>query len=227
MGLFPNPFAKKRPAARPALEEAAETDDQVTGFIAQVLGAGIDGRGKLKSAVEVATDARRKGSTEKAIDDVVARHTKLAAAGGFVTGLGGFATMLVALPANVLSFYVISARMVASIAHLRGYDINKPEMRTAVLLALAGSDADAVLRKAGLPTSGGIALGAVASRLPRSALMVVNKAVGFRLIKGISTKLLGRLGRMVPLVGGGVGATIDVMMLRKIAEAARREFPQK
>ena len=62
--------------------------------------------------------AARGGDVEAAIDDVVALHIKLAAAGGFVTGLGGFIT----LPANVVGFYGIATRMVASASSVRVSD---------------------------------------------------------------------------------------------------------
>ncbi len=45
--------------------------------------------------------------------------------GGFVTGLGGFVTMPVALPVNIAEFYVQATRMVGAIATLRGYDVQR------------------------------------------------------------------------------------------------------
>ena len=227
MGLLSMVRGKAKEAPRrSALDEAAVSDDKVTAFLARVIGVGIDGGGRIASAQQAASRARARGSVDDAIAQVISRHSRLAGAGGFVTGLGGFVTMLVALPANVVGFHVLAARMVAAIAELRGYDTKDPHIRTAVLLTLVGADADKVLKQAGISTGSSAALGVVASRLPRSALMVVNKAVGFRIIKGLSGKLLGRLGRAVPVVGGAIGAVFDTLMLRRIAEAAKREFPQ-
>ena len=42
------------------------------------------------------------------------------AAGGFITGVGGLWAMPLALPVNVVEFYVQAARMVSAIATLRG-----------------------------------------------------------------------------------------------------------
>ena len=47
------------------------------------------------------------------------------------------------LPANVLEFYLLATRMVASIASVRGYDIKQPEIRSAILLTLIDAEADA------------------------------------------------------------------------------------
>jgi hypothetical protein len=160
------------------------------------------------------------------VDAVVRGHLKLAAAGGFVTGLGGFVTLPVALPANVVEFYVVATRMVASIASLRGYDIKQPEIRSAVLLTLVGADADDLLKKAGVLSTGRLA-NLAAQRLPGPALMVVNKAVGFRLLTTASKKSLTRLGKGVPMVGGVLGAGLDTYLLKRIADQAKHEFPPR
>jgi hypothetical protein len=147
--------------------------------------------------------------------------------GGFLTGVGGFVTLLVAVPLNVIEFYVLATRMVAAIARVRGYDIDRPQIRTAVLLTLVGADADDLLRRAGVLTTAGVGerlTSLAAQRLPAPALMVLNKGVGFRLLTRAGRSVFSRLGRGVPIAGGAVGAGLDVYLLAKIAEGARREF---
>ena len=151
---------------------------------------------------------------------------KLAAAGGFVTGLGGFVTLPVALPANVAGFYLIATRMAAAIAHLRGYDLSRAEVRSAVLLSLVGADSDDLLKKAGYASTGRLA-NLAAERLPGPVLMAVNKGVGFRLLTQVGRKTFGRLGRGVPLMGGVIGAGLDGYMIKQIAEHVRTEFPRQ
>lgn len=196
-------------------------------IVERLLELGIDGRGPVDSAQLVA-DKARTGHPEAdgAIDAVVRQHLKIAAAGGFVTGLGGFVTLPVALPVNVAEFYLIATRMVASIACLRGYDLHQPEVRSAVLLALVGADSDDLLRTAGVAPGGRLA-SLAAERLPGPALMMVNKGVGFRLLSQIGRKGLQRFGKAVPLVGGAVGAGVDVYLLHRIADHARHEFPPR
>ena len=208
-------------------EESGMFSGAVTGLIESLLDVGIDGKGPFDSAQKVA-DVRRaeKPGAEEAVDAVVRSHLRLAAAGGFVTGLGGFVTLPVALPANVVEFYVVATRMVAAIASLRGYDIKRPEIRSAVLLTLVGADADDLLKKAGVASTGRLAHLA-AQRLPGPALMVVNKAVGFRLLSTAGKKTLSRFGKGVPVIGGVVGAGLDSYLLKKIADHARHEFPPR
>lgn len=196
-------------------------------FVERLLDVGIDGRGSFDSATQVADNARDKNpDPEQAIDDVVADHLKIAAAGGFVTGLGGFVTMPVALPANVASFYVVATRMAAAMATLRGYDVTAQEVRSAVLLSLVGADSGDLLRKAGYAGTGRLA-NLAAQRLPGPVLMAVNKGVGFRLLTQAGRKTFARLGRGVPLMGAAVGAGLDAYLLRQIAQHVRAEFPPR
>jgi EcsC protein family len=213
--------------ARLAPEEPGMFAGAVTGVIESLLDVGIDGKGPFHSAQRVADVLRaEKPDAEEAVDAVVRAHLRLAAAGGFVTGLGGFITLPVALPANVIEFYVVATRMVASIASLRGYDIFQPEIRSAILLTLVGADSDDLLKKAGVMSTGRLS-NLAAQRLPGPALMVVNKAVGFRLISTAGKKTLARLGKGVPVIGGVLGAGLDGYLLKRIADHARHEFPPR
>lgn len=211
-----------------ASNDPSRMDRVVDTLVDRLLRTGIDGLGKLDPAQEVAANAlRSERSPEAAIDAIVSTHTKLAATGGFVTGLGGFVTLPVALPANVVGFYLVATRMVAAIAAVRGYDVRRDEVRTAVLLALSGEDATEILRKAGSGMVAGRATSFALDRLPPAALMAVNKGVAFRIVVQLGEKGLGRLGRMVPLAGGVIGGGIDAYFMHRLAKHARKEFPQK
>lgn len=232
MGLLENfrPSRSEVEQARSALEDAREgraESGTIDRLVRMVMEVGIDGRGPIKSARAVADRAltAEHGDAEKAIRAVTGAGVRGGTIGGFVTGLGGFVTMPVALPANLLEFYVQATRMVAAVATLRGYDVTRPEIRTAVMLTLVGSDADEVLRKAGMTTGTGRVAALALRKLPASALMLVNKAIGFRLLRGIAERFLTRLGRGLPAVGGVIGGGIDAWMMSRIAANARKQFP--
>jgi len=195
--------------------------------VAMLIDTGLDGRGPLSSAREVADEvlARTGGDREAAIARLARATVVKGSIGGFLTGLGGFVTMPVSLPVNVAEFYIQAVRMVGAIATLRGYDVDDPRVRTAVLLTLVGSDTDEVLKKAGMTTASGRLASYALRGLPPAALMIVNKAVGFRLMRGVSEKVLSRFGRGIPVAGGLVGGGIDGYMMKKIADQAMKEFP--
>lgn len=206
----------------------AGAEGKAEAIVRLVFDAALDGVGPLPGAEAFAQQAlASSASPEDAVRQVISKTTKAAGANGFVTGLGGFVTLPVALPANVAGFAVLAARMVGAVAVLRGYDISRAEVRSAVLVTLAGADATELLRKVGVALPGGTALGLALARLPQSALVAVNKAVGFRLLVQVGERSLVRLGRAVPLAGGVLGAGLDVALLRRVAGEAQRAFPPR
>lgn len=228
MGLFGSDKRADTPAEA---EEAGPLDAAANAFVGKLLDFGIEGIGPVDSAAQVVAKARKKhgGDDERAIEEIVSDHVRMAGVGGFVTGFGGIVTMPVMLPANVLEFYTLATRMVASIAELRGYDVSGKGTRSAVLLSLVGADADDIIRRVGLSTAVGMTgsgrLASLAmSRMPKAAGMMINKAVGFRLLTTVGGKALGRLIRFVPVAGGIVGAGLDGYLMKRIADHARREF---
>ncbi len=216
-----------RPAGDPG--QWVTTQDNPTGgavapVIERMMDVGIDGRGRFSSAKAVADLAMAEyGDVDPAIDALLRSHLRLVAANGFLTSLGGFVALPVALPANVAGFYLVATRLVAGIASARGHDISQPEVRSAVMLALVGADADDLLKK----TSGagaGRLVNLAAERLPGPVMMAVRKGFTFRLFLRIARKSLTHAGRMLPLAGGFVGAGLDTYQLRRIADHARLEF---
>lgn len=223
---MPRIGSRRQPQEEPVPGEGGSLDALSTHLVERLLKTGFDGRMRFDSARAVAKGAldAQNGDAERAVADVVAAHRKLAATSGFLTSVGGLITLPVAIPANVVGFYTLATRMTAAIAAIRGYDINRPELRSAVLLTLIGTDAGDVMAKAGVTTTGGLA-GMATRKLPPAALMMVNKAVGFRLVSRMGGRVLARAGKAVPLVGGAVGAGLDVVLLNRIARQAREQFP--
>jgi hypothetical protein len=221
---------KRDRGAVPALaaaEGVVPDEGAVAKFVQVMLDAGIDGLGPLKSAQEMADAARRKSrSDETAVSRVARAHVTRGSVGGFVTSAGGFLLMPVALPVNVVEFYVQATRMVASIAWLRGYDVADPQVRTAVLLTLVGSEAEEVLDRAGLTKGPGKMVGFATQGLPPAALLMLNKAIAFKILRGVGERAFARLGRAIPLAGGVLGGGIDGWMMKRIADHAMNEFPR-
>lgn len=216
---------------RNALREARQggergNADVVTRVVERFRDIGLDGKFTFASAGRVAARARRRHrSTEHAVNLVVRQHRRGVALGGFVTGLGGFLTLPVALPLNVAEFYLQATRMVGAIAKLRGYDLNDDRVRTAVMLTLAGEDSRDILRQAGVGSISGHIADAFSGRMPQGTVMLVNKAIGFRMLREAGEHGLGKLAKGIPALGGLVGAWADLRHLSRIAAAARREFP--
>ena len=120
----------------------------------------------------------------------------------------------------------MAARCVGAIAHLRGCVIDSDDVRSMVLLSLVGAAGAGVLAQVGVGAGNGTAVSAL-RQLPGHVLVTINQRVGFRLFARFGETGVVNLARAVPLVGGGVGAGVNVVAIRTIARYARRSFPAR
>lgn len=132
--------------------------------------------------------------------------------------------MAVAIPADVTVFYTRATRMIAAIAHLRGYDVHSEEVRSVIAVSLIGSAGVEAMAKAGVEIGTKTAVAAL-KRVPGSVLIKINKAVGFRLVTKFGTKGTINLVKAVPVAGAAVGGTINVAGIRSIAGYSKSNFP--
>jgi hypothetical protein len=211
------------PAAQRFAPQAA------AGVLRQVLEIAIDGYQRFPGAEKVAERhlAKHDGDAELAVDTVIEQHIRLASVQGFVTSIGGLVTLPVALPANLTGIAVVQARMVASIAHLRGYDLGDPRVRTAVITCMLGEDGVTDrLKKASLPTSP-LAIATAPVFDPELDRLVSGEVVG-ELIARISGKRMGLMvTRRVPLLGGAVGAGVDGWSTYRIGQYADKSLVRR
>ena len=198
----------------------------VQGALDRILAWGVDGFGPLKGAQQIAEQhLTQHGDPDKAIDKLIATHTRLVAATGFATGVGGVLVLPITIPADVAAFYAMSARCAAGVAYLRGYDLRSDEVRSVVLLTLLGSAGAAVAAEAGIKIGTKSAIAAL-RRLPGRVLIEINKKVGFRLFTKFGSKGVVNLVKVLPLVGGGVGAGVNVAAMRGVGVYAKKNFPE-
>lgn len=194
-------------------------------FIKELLERGIKGVGPFAGAVQVAQEhANNADDVEQAIERLIATHVRLAAGSGFVTSLGGFVTLPITVPAGVGGLYLLGTRMCAAIAHLRGYDVCSEEVRSAIMVCMLGSAGTEVLRNAGVQI-GTKSTTAALKRLPGKVLIEINKKVGYRLLTKFGERGVINLAKLVPAVGGVIGATVDGLGCRRIAVYAKATFP--
>ena len=193
-------------------------------FVNKVLAVGVNGLGPYKSATQIAQEAlATHGDREVAIRRLVATHRRWVGSSGFATGLGGLVALPVTVPTDITVFYTLCARMSAAIAILRGYDINSEEVQSAVLISLLGASAAGALGGLGVEIGTKTALAGL-RKLPGRVLIEINKKVGYRLITKFGTKGTINLVRGVPLVGGGVGAGVNIFAINQIAKYAKSTF---
>jgi hypothetical protein len=212
----------------------------IGGEVARRLGPGVAGptvRALLERAIEgvpgipgaaAAADVRLRktdGDVQRAIDGLISQHVRLAAAEGFLTNIGGLVTVAVTLPANIAGIALVQCHLAAAILHLRGYDLQTPGVRDAVLVLLLDADArKALSRRLGTPVdAAAVARGAQ----PPGQRAAVATAVTAELIAAAGGKRLAAfVARRVPLLGGAVGGAGDAWATRRIGRQAAAVPPR-
>lgn len=200
------------------------------GFVQQALDRAIRGVGPLDGAAmagEKQRDAHH-GDVDKAIKDIIETHVRLAGAQGFVTNIGGLVTMTVTVPANIAGMALLQCRMVAAIAHLRGYDLDDRRTRNAILASLLGEERMlALIKKKKLPGTP-MALATAPVHDPHLDNVMANEVASELVTRVAGKRIASTVGRRVPVVGGLVGAGSDGYATWKIGRYVDREFlPRK
>ncbi len=195
------------------------------GLLRAIIEVAIEGRSGFPGAK--ATAARQledRGDRDAAIDALVAQHVRLASAQGFLTSVGGLVTIPVGFPANIAGMAALGIRMMAGIAHLRGYDVDDRRVRAALTLAMLGEDE---VRKL-----------VAEDKVPTTPLAVatapmfdpsLDRAISERVMGSLAARIGGKhaaviLVRRIPLVGGGVGAAMDGWITYGLGTYAMKEF---
>jgi hypothetical protein len=195
-------------------------------FVHQALDKAIAGVGPLPSAASAADKqlAEQHGDVEDAIHEVIENHVRLAGAQGFLTNIGGLVTMAVTVPVNLSGLALIQCRMVAGIAHLRGYDLADPRTRDAILACLLGEER--ILRMLTSRTLPGtpMEIAAAAAHDPALDRQLGTEVASELVARATGKRLAATVGRRVPVVGGMVGAGTDAFVTWKIGRYVDREF---
>jgi hypothetical protein len=197
-----------------------------TSFVREALHRAIVGVGPLPGAAAAADKQLREqhGDVEKAVHEVIENHVRYAGAQGFVTNLGGLVTAAFTIPANISGLALVECRMIAGIAHVRGYDLDDPRVRNAILTCLLGEDTvNSLVKRKKLPAPP-MALATAPTHDP-DLDRIISAEVASELITKVAGKRLAiTIGRRVPVVGGIVGAGADGYATWRIGRYADREL---
>ncbi|WP_223592380.1 EcsC family protein [Neobacillus bataviensis] len=200
------------------------TESKMTQVLDWAYEKAVNGLPGTETAEELAESYLEKNSSvEKAIDSLIRWQNAKGATSGFLTGLGGLITLPVAIPANIASVMYVQIRMIATIAHMKGYDLKDDQVKTFVFVCLTGQAASDILKQAGVRMGTALAKEAI-KKIPGEVIKAINKAVGIRLITKFGEKGIINLGKAVPLVGGIIGGTVDGIGTNTIGKTAKRVF---
>jgi len=195
-------------------------------YVRDVLDRAIDGVGPLRGAKRAA-DAKlveADGDVEAAIKSLIASHSRMAGVQGFVTNVGGLVTLAVSIPANITGLTLLQCHLVAGIAHLRGYDLDDPRVRNAVLVCMLGEDSVRTLVKSKRIPGGPMLLATSPVHDP-SLDSVISGEVTVELVGKVGgRRAVLWVGRRVPVLGGGIGAVSDAVNTHQVGSYAAQEL---
>ncbi len=194
--------------------------------IHRALDRAIHGVGPLEGAAAAADKQleEQKGDVDKAVHEVIENHVRLAGAQGFVTNIGGLVAVAVTVPTNIAGLALIQCRMVAGIAHRRGYDLEAPRTRNAILAALLGEERVlALIKKKKLPGTP-MALATAPVHDPQLSHVLANEVASEIIAKVAGKRAALVVARRVPVVGGVVGAGADGFASWKVGRYVDREL---
>ncbi|MEU8242253.1 hypothetical protein AB0C07_28715 [Actinoplanes missouriensis] len=170
-------------------------------------------------------DQVSEAAIERVIDRLIKESVAASSTNGFLTGLGGFVTLPLTLPANVAGSLVINARLVGSIAYLRGYDISDPHVQTLVTLGTAGGTLASTLHGVGVKVGAKLTAQMIKA-IPIAVIRRINAQVGFMLLAKYGTqRSVITLAKGIPVAGGLVGAGVDATLTALVGRAAKANFP--
>ena len=222
--------ATKRLGARLAPRVTDLAPNVTSAFVHQALTKAISGVGPLAGAAAAADKqlSQNHGHLNRGLHDVIENHVRYAGLQGFLTNLGGLTTMAVSVPANVVGLTLIQCRMVAGILHLRGYDLDEPRVRDAILGCLLGEEK--ILHLVGRRDLPGTPMEIATATVhdPHLDDQLANEVAAELIARAAGKRVATTVGRRVPVVGGVVGAGTDAYVTWRIGRYVDREFlPRK
>jgi hypothetical protein len=195
-------------------------------FVRETLHRALEGTGPFVGAATLADRILRAqgGDVERAVKAYVDHHIRYAGMQGFATNLGGLVTMTVAVPANITGLALLQSRMVAGVAHLRGYDLADPRVHNAILLITVGEDdVDELVAKGRIPAPP-MALATAPVHDPTIDALVSAEVAAGLVARVAGKRLASTMGRRVPGIGGLVGMGTDGWSTYKIGHYAEGEL---
>jgi hypothetical protein len=166
---------------------------------------------------------KKNSNVEEAAKSLINNSIVKCGTSGFITGFGGFLSMIATLPANITSVMYVQLRMCCAIAKMAGYDIRSDQVQTLIYACLTGSAISDVLKQAGIKFGNKFGV-AMVKKIPGKTLTAINKKVGFRFITKFGKTGIVNLGKVVPVLGAAIGGGIDVVSTRVIGYNAYKIF---
>lgn len=153
----------------------------------------------------------QKGTLDQQANSLIKWQTAKAGTSGFITGLGGAITMPLTVPANIASVIYIQIRMITAIAYMGGHDIHSDRVKSLVYICMVGNGAKELLKDLSIRSG------------ERLATKIIEK-VSLKLAGKAGEKSVASVSKAIPVVGGVVSGSYDIVTTRIVGKVAKKIF---
>lgn len=143
---------------------------------------------------------------------------------GAATGVGGFMTLPITVPTDLIITWKIQIALIYSIAYVFGYSDDKISMKTDIYLILGGKQAKNTLNELGINTGNQITKKALQKHIFREISGRVLRIIPQKIIAKASEKSVSHFVKLVPLAGAPFGFAFDFFDTRIVGRNAIRYF---
>ena len=151
---------------------------------------------------------------------------------GALTGLGGLATLPLAIPLNVSTVLYFQMRMVACAACIAGLNLREESVKTMVLACFAGVALEDVVKEDGSGISseklgekaGDELILSLVKKLPTSSLKTINQKVAVQFAEQTAKMGVKNAGKLIPGLGAVIGGSFDFVSAKVLGDRAYRWF---
>ena len=197
------------------------TAEAISNALTTIYDSGVISPPVIGSVEELADEYMKKNpDISKAADSLIRWQCAKVGAAGFLLGLPGGPALPATISADIAQTMYVQLRMSAAIAYMYGLDPRSDQCRIICYLALCGSACGEVLKKTGSEAAKMITKKAI-KEISTETLKAINKKVGGYLVSKWSTKSIVTLGKIVPVVGGIVGASMDIAAVKATGGAIK------
>lgn len=201
------------------------SQEDIMGLLDSCYDKCLNGIPNISSSVEkMASDYMAKyDSKERACQEMLKNQIIKCTTSGALSGLGGFISMPIAIPANISSVIYVQMRMIACTAYMAGFELDSDQTQTFVYACLAGISINEILKQAGIKFGLKFAKEMI-EKIPGRVLIKINQKVGFRFLTKFGSTGVINFGKMIPGVGAIVGGGFDLVETKIIADRAYKWF---
>jgi hypothetical protein len=139
---------------------------------------------------------------------------------GAVTGIPGLLALPATVPADLITCWRIQIVMAVAVARVYSHTAKTTDLKTDILLILAGNAANYALKRLGIEVGKSITKNVIDKVITREVMKGIWKVVSQKIITKAGEKSLTSFMKAVPLVGAPIGFAFDYPAARIVGRNA-------